>query len=192
MAHQQLVGGDQRERGPRGNHAARHRRLSNRDVAARLAALPATSSAHRREPAPAAAARVSQQCRGRRDDHPVRRQRCQRRHPPWLAMQLDEQMHMQLGDSPCDQRQQGHASDRRTPDPAIRPPRHRDAPRTSSPVTAGTYVTAVSPARRTPVRRVPDDSDALAEALRIAEGPPGTGLARRAFPVLSDPRGTPV
>jgi hypothetical protein len=49
-----------------------------------------------------------------------------------------------LGHRARDQRQQRHASGRRPPDPAIRPPAHRCPPRTSSPVIAGMYVAGES------------------------------------------------
>ena len=45
LAHQQLIGGDQRERRPRRDHPARRRRSATATFAARLATLPITSSA---------------------------------------------------------------------------------------------------------------------------------------------------
>jgi hypothetical protein len=67
-------------------------------------------------------------------------------HPGWL--QLNQEVHVQVGNGSGDQRQQCHASDRRPPDPPIRPPAHRAAPSTSSPVIAGMYVRAVFPSHR--------------------------------------------
>jgi DNA-binding HxlR family transcriptional regulator len=72
----------------------------------------------------------------------------ERRHPAGLAVQLHEQVHVQVRNSPADQRQLPDAADPRPPDPLIRPPAYCCAPSTSSPVIAGMYVTVVSPLAR--------------------------------------------
>lgn len=59
-------------------------------------------------------------------------------------------MHVQVGDRPGDQCEHPDAADRGALDPAIRPPPHRCAPSTSSPIIAGMYVSVVSPRRHHP------------------------------------------
>jgi hypothetical protein len=86
LTHQQLVGGDQLERRPCCDYPARRRRLCDRDIAARLATLPAVRSVQGRKPPRLPAARLGQQSSRGRHDHPVNRQRRQRRHPPRLIM----------------------------------------------------------------------------------------------------------
>ena len=46
-------------------------------------------------------------------------------HPPRLAVQLDQKVHVQLGACHGDQREQRHVPGRRPPDPAVFPPIHR-------------------------------------------------------------------
>ena len=113
-------------------------------LAARLAMLPATSSAHGSAAAAPTSPRLGEQ-RGRRGhDHPIDRQRRERRDPPGLPVQRNEPVHVKVGHRARDQRQQRHTSGRRPPDPDVRPPGHRGPPRTSSPVIAGMYVPADS------------------------------------------------
>jgi hypothetical protein len=59
-------------------------------------------------------------------------------------------VHVQVGDRPGDQCEHPDAADRGALDPAIRPPPHRCAPSTSSPIIAGMYVSVVSPRRHHP------------------------------------------
>jgi hypothetical protein len=54
-------------------------------------------------------------------------------------------MHVQVRDSPRDQREYRDAAHRRPLDPAVRPPAHCCTPSSSSPAIAGMYVSAVSP-----------------------------------------------
>lgn len=53
-----------------------------------------------------------------------RRQRRERGHPSWLAMQLDQRMHVKVRHCPRDHREQSHAPDRCPPKPSIRLPAH--------------------------------------------------------------------
>jgi len=57
------------------------------------------------------------------------RQRRQRCHPPRLTMQLDQQVHVQVGSRSGDQRQQSYAPGRRPPDPPVRARAHDRSPR---------------------------------------------------------------
>jgi hypothetical protein len=152
LAHQQLVGSDQRERWTRRYHPPRRRRLRDRHVRGQARHTAHHQQRPRQEPATATRTRVAQQ-RGRGShDHPIHRKRRQSRHPARLAMQLDQQVHVQVRDRPRDQRQQRHAPSRGPPDPPVRPAPHRCTPRISSPPNAGMYVRAVSPSSPNPQR----------------------------------------
>jgi hypothetical protein len=82
----------------------------------------------RQEPATPASPGPGQQHGRGCDNHAVHRQRSERRYPARLAMQFHQQVHVQAGHSPRDQRQHPDASDRGPPDPPVRPPGHASSP----------------------------------------------------------------
>ena len=109
-------------------------------LAARLATAPSNQQRPRQHPTVTARPRIREQCSGRGDDHPIDRQRCERRDLSRLAMPRHEHVHVWVRDRASDQREQRHASDRGPADPPVRARVHRVSPRTSSPVMGGVCV----------------------------------------------------
>ena len=137
---QQFIRRGERERRPGRDDAPDQGRLGHCDVGGQARDAPRHQQRPRQCPAPPASPRLIKQ-RGRcGHDHPIDRQRRERRDPPGLPMQRNEPVHVDVGHRARDKRQQRHASGRGPPDPAVPPPGHRCPPRTSSPVIAGMYV----------------------------------------------------
>jgi hypothetical protein len=127
LAHEQLVNTDKRERRPRRDHPPGRSWLGDGNVGSQARRAARDQQRPGQHPAALPLARVGQQ-RGRRGhDQPIHRQRRQRSHPPRLAVQPDQRVHMEVGHRPGDQRQQAHAPGRRPPDPPVPPARSRPA-----------------------------------------------------------------
>ena len=149
LAHQQLIGGDQRERRPSCDHAPDQAWLGHGHIgrqagnAARDQSCPRQCSTFASRPRIGPAAWSTQRRSSRPPTATSGRQ-------PSLAARATPpaQVHMKVGDCASDQRQRSNASDRCPPDPPVRAGGHDRLPTGNSPVSTHWFLGAHTPRTR--------------------------------------------
>jgi hypothetical protein len=149
LAHQQLIGGDQRDRRPRCDHAPDQAWLGHGHIgrqagdAARDQKCPRQCSTFASRPRIGPGAWSTQRRSSRPPPAASGRQ-------PSLAARATPpaQVHMKIGDGASDQRQQSNASDRCPPDPPVRAGGHDRLPTGNSPMSTHCFLGAHTPGLR--------------------------------------------
>jgi hypothetical protein len=144
LAHQQLVGSDQRERRPCGDHPPGSHRLGHRHVRRQARHTAGHQQRTRQQPTPPPERESASKAV---EAATIIRPPIATSAPPptRLPMPGDQLVHVQAGDCARNHR---HTSDRRPPDPPIRPACHDRLPSASSPVSTPWFFGAIPP--RTP------------------------------------------